>query len=635
MDFSKEQKEIINKFRAFINSDNDVFILNSRAGTGKTFIIKGMFHGLENDTLFLGTTGRAIKVMKEHEIFNAQTVYSCIYGKPVYNEIVDDITEESTIVLSFQLRTIMENESLQGIKYIVVDEASMLTDNNNNKEALEYGSGATLTDLIKFSKSGNKRIKLIFFGDDHQLPPVGDNISKALDPLYLESNYNLNCEIHSLTHNFRQKENSYIYENMSMISNLLQSSLNHRNFLDFMSNNEDVVNIDELEVYSLYKPVSSDIIISYENKKSIDYNNKIRASLGYIKELEIGDKIIFTKNIYRDFYNTDIISGDFGIVKKICEKITKRVNKNQGTYELEFLEIEIYIDALGTKVQGYILLNALRNEQSDDFYQQLMYIECKQRFEETKKNLPYYREYLIDLKAYETRRTIYVQELGKYKIYVDENLKTKVDVDKYLRDKYQIGKIYKPTLEKYGNSKELTNFMLRDTFLNAIIAKYGNAITYYKSQGGSWDNVFVDFYGINTLHDRELRAMYTAISRASQKLYLINPLKVNIFSKTLFRSIGKLENESIPIFEEYIPSDERFERLYKIVLLAVENNDSILKKVREESYQVTYIINTSCNGSRLVFHFNKKEFSTCIGYSYIKDEDMKLKGILDFLKSYK
>lgn len=635
MVLSNEQQEIIKKFRVFLDNDNDVFILNSRAGTGKTSIIKDMFLEIYKETLFLGTTGRSVKVMKEHGILNAQTVYFCMYGNPKFNTLDDDVTEESTTVLSFQLKSISNNESFTNIKYILVDEASMLTDKNNSKDTLNYGSGEILTDLLNFSKSGSRKIKLIFLGDDHQLPPVGDNISKALDPLYLKAKFNLNCEIHSLTQNYRQNKNSLIYGNMNMISNLLQSDLNHRNVLDFMSNNLEVIKIDDSEVYSLYRKSASDIIISYENKKNIDYNNKIRASLGYTKELEIGDKIIFIRNIYRDFYNADIISGDFGIIKKVYKKITKKVYKNQEVYDLDFLKVDIYVDSIESGITGYILLNSLRNEQSEDFLQQLMYIECKQRFEETKKDSPFYKKYKNALNEYKNRKAKFNQELSNYESYLDEYLTTKEDVKKLLRSKYEIGRKFKPTLQQYGHSEEFTNFMLGDKFLNSIIAKYGNAITFYKAQGGSWKNVFVDFQGINGLHNHELRAMYTAISRAEQKLYLINPLKVNIFSKTLFKGIEKLPNESKPLFDEYIPSDERFEKLYETIQRAVKYNDSTIKKVREQKYQITYVINTSCNGSRLVFYLNKKEFTTCIGYSYLKDDDIRLKKIIDYLKTYK
>ena len=64
--------------------------------------------------------------------------------------------------------------------------------------------------------------------------------------------------------------------------------------------------------------------------------------------------------------------------------------------------------------------------------------------------------------------------------------------------------------------------MKKNPFLNALQVKYSYALTCHKSQGGQWENIFVEkpFMpdGINRDY---LRWLYTAITRATKRLFLI------------------------------------------------------------------------------------------------------------------
>ena len=65
-----------------------------------------------------------------------------------------------------------------------------------------------------------------------------------------------------------------------------------------------------------------------------------------------------------------------------------------------------------------------------------------------------------------------------------------------------------------------------DPYLNAIQAKYGYCLTCHKAQGGQWDHVYIDMAGIrqDAWHDLDFhRWLYTAVTRAVKRLWLINP----------------------------------------------------------------------------------------------------------------
>ncbi|MCQ2152812.1 MAG: ATP-binding domain-containing protein, partial [Bacteroidales bacterium] len=61
-----------------------------------------------------------------------------------------------------------------------------------------------------------------------------------------------------------------------------------------------------------------------------------------------------------------------------------------------------------------------------------------------------------------------------------------------------------------------------DKYFNALQLKYATAITCHKSQGGQWSCIFIDnpFWQELTLDD--LRWLYTAVTRATEKVYLVN-----------------------------------------------------------------------------------------------------------------
>ena len=72
--------------------------------------------------------------------------------------------------------------------------------------------------------------------------------------------------------------------------------------------------------------------------------------------------------------------------------------------------------------------------------------------------------------------------------------------------------------------KEINKKIKEDEFFNALQIKFAYAITCHKSQGGQWENIFVDmgYFTDQMLDKAYLRWLYTAITRATKKLYLIN-----------------------------------------------------------------------------------------------------------------
>ena len=161
--------QLLSKFVSGLD-DNKLMIINGYAGTGKTSAISALVSTLNDfsqSCILMAPTGRAAKVLSGYTNAKALTIHKQIYRQKSLSD-------------GFGQFVINVNQSEN--TFFIVDEASLISTGSSDLSL--FGSGNLLDDLIKyvFSKNGNK---LILIGDSAQLPPVGMDISKALDPDYL------------------------------------------------------------------------------------------------------------------------------------------------------------------------------------------------------------------------------------------------------------------------------------------------------------------------------------------------------------------------------------------------------------------------------------------------------------------
>jgi ATP-dependent exoDNAse (exonuclease V) alpha subunit len=187
------QAELVTRLDKFLSTNNEpIFLLKGYAGTGKTFITKGLteyFKAIGRNYFLAAPTGKASKVIAEKTNSPAYTIHKNIYSvnKLIEYRGEDNLDEDSTYKYYFGLSV---NEFSVDTVYIV-DEASMVSDNYSDHEFIRFGSGHLLRDFLKFVNldQNDHRKKIIFIGDNAQLPPVGMNFSPALDADYLLSEH--------------------------------------------------------------------------------------------------------------------------------------------------------------------------------------------------------------------------------------------------------------------------------------------------------------------------------------------------------------------------------------------------------------------------------------------------------------
>ena len=442
------QEDLISELGGFLAAEDraEIMLVKGYAGTGKTTLVKSLVRTLsefKQKSVLLAPTGRAAKVLTAYSGFPAWTIHKKIYrqksGRDGLSEFVLD-------------RNLHKNTCF------IVDEASMIGDRSPDSF---FGSGDLLRDLVDYVEAGSQ-CSLVLVGDTAQLPPVGLDISPALDRKRLEG-FGYRIREIELTDVVRQAIDSGILYNATSIRKLITDRLAEYPPFDFDSFTDVklVGGADLLEAisrsYDRYG-TSDTIVVTRSNKRANKFNAGIRSQILWREEqVSPGDLLMVVKNNY--FWKDEENRIDF-----IANGDIIRVEKVLATEE----------------VHGHKFANLLIT--LPDY--QDMELEVKVLLD------------VIDLEApslnYEQQRTLY---LSVAEDYPDEPSKRKV-ADKISTDPYY----------------------------NALQVKFAYAITCHKAQGGQWKSVFLDqgYFTDEMLSLDYLRWLYTAFTRASEQLYLVN-----------------------------------------------------------------------------------------------------------------
>ena len=442
---TNEQNDIITDISEFITTigNRSIYVLKGYAGTGKTTLVSSLVKSLPvvaKRHVLMAPTGRAAKVLAKYSKRAASTIHRKIYWIRTNKSGNTFITRK-------------ENTHTNTIFF--VDEASMISENNEKA----FGNRSLLDDLIEYVYEGLD-CKLILIGDTAQLPPVHLEVSPALNEEILERKSNKQIISRELTEVVRQKENSLILNNATLIREKIAKE--DYTFPSIITNNE-VIRIntgedlqDALESAYSNNGINNTSVICRSNKRANLYNQQIRAKIRWQEnEISSGDMLMVVRNNYFWLDESSkagfIANGDIIMVTKINETIER--------YGFRFARASVEM-------------------------------------------VDYPKEKNLDL------------------LLLLDTLTSESPTISY--DQYQ--KLYKEISEDYKGQQEINKKIKEDEFFNALQIKFAYAITCHKSQGGQWENIFVDmgYFTDQMLDKAYLRWLYTAITRATKKLYLIN-----------------------------------------------------------------------------------------------------------------
>ena len=555
MVLTKQQQEVLDSIKEFMNSDIPVFILRGYAGTGKTTMVKVIADYLaqERHVALMAPTGRAARVLAAKTGLEAHTIHKAIYEKAcIVSKNVKDIAESE-----FKFVFPIHEDEHEGKLVAIVDESSMVCSRKIKHELLQFGTDNLLEDLLTFVRPSYGG-KVIFVGDPAQLPPVGEPTSNALRVEYFTGR-GLKVVEAELTEVLRQKGDSVILKNAMMIRDLLKKK--KRNSLVFEEKKDDVetVSPDEfLNKYLDYKNQSGrhdSVVICYSNRAASKYNRDIRTFLyGGDVPLRVNDILLITQNNYR----LGRMNGEFVPVLEVGARTQQSA--------------PVYAQIGGEKKRINITINFVQVvvPDGDGNPMSCMLIE--------------------DLLTSE-----------KASISIDEN-----------RAMYINFCMRNPHLKQ--GTRAFADALMTDLYYNAIRAKYGYAVTGHKCQGGEWCKVFVDYTDRTGLNDDSLRWAYTATTRAQNTLYVTNLPHVTPFDKFRIDPIQKCKNMSpeCRIIGDVAPTlfhAENAENYLKAKCHCIMNNMngtpySVLS-VTSKPYMEIYQIQTPCGSDRFDIRYKE------------------------------
>ncbi|MHC5202402.1 ATP-dependent DNA helicase [Myroides sp. LJL119] len=343
----------------------------------------------------------------------------------------------------------------------IVDEASMIGDISASDSNM-YPHGSLLDDLIYYVYSG-VNCKLILIGDSAQLPPVNMQSSPALDCDLLSLHYQMDVHSIELDQVMRQEENSGILFNATQLREVLNTYF-YDSFSFVTQGFKDIVRLEDGydiqdAIFDSYSNYGAQetAFIVRSNKRANAYNQQIRARI-LDKESELSTGDLLMVVKNNYFWLKDSTITDFIANGDIMEVL--QIYKTVELYGFRFAQVKVHMIDYPSmpSFETIVCLDTLFSESPALTFEQ---------------NNKLYQEVMMD----------YQDETSKFKM-----------------------------LQK----------VKANPYFNALQVKFSYAITCHKSQGGQWETVFIEQpYLAQGIDQDYIRWLYTAMTRAKSKLYLI------------------------------------------------------------------------------------------------------------------
>ena len=344
----------------------------------------------------------------------------------------------------------------------IVDEASMIQ--NSGMSDSNLFSGRNLLDDLFFYVYTGENNMILFIGDSAQLPPVGVDSSPALDKEFLKNSYHLDIESYELTDVVRQSQDSGILSNATLV----RRNIDRQEFRLPMFSIENFSDIGRLSGADLEEALNnvysssfkdSNVVICRSNKRANIYNQEIRRRIMFFDdEINTGDYMMVVKNNY--YWLQEGSAAGFIANGDIIE--IKRIRSVHDLFGFRFADVTIrFLDYPDEpEIDVKLLLNTIRSESPA-----LSSTDNNRLFQEVMKD--------------------------------HEDIPNK-----------------RKRIEKVKSSP----------YFNALQVKFAYALTCHKTQGGQWETVFLDqcYLTEKMMNVEYLRWLYTGITRATKKLFLIN-----------------------------------------------------------------------------------------------------------------
>ena len=462
---TEEQQEAINVFATFMADRHEHAVMVMRGSAGT------------GKTTLAAAIVRALQSLQQELVLLAPTgraakVFSLYAGTAAYT-IHRRIYRQKSLEGGFELGYNNAHDTL-----FLVDEASMVSINGEGRSLLD--------DLISFVYNG-RNCRLMLIGDHAQLPPVGEEESPALMSSVLSS-YGLKVHESTLSEVLRQSQESGILYNATQVRWLMYDGrcelpkIHLQGFTDVK-----IVPGDELieTLASSYSKVGLDetMVVTRSNKRANIFNQGIRNQILWREEeLCTGDQLMIVKNNYYWIKPPATPSSAGNVAGSPPQQ-----GESEGVSFIANGDM-----AVVRRVRNIHELYGFR-------------------FAEVTMTFPDYDDY-------ELTATVLLDTLTS-------------EAPALTRDQQE--QLFTKVMEDYADIPRKSDRMKalkEDRYYNALQVKFAYAATCHKAQGGQWAHIYVDqgYMTDDMLSTDYLHWLYTAFTRATEQLYLVNWPKTQI-----------------------------------------------------------------------------------------------------------
>ena len=501
-----DQLNALETFACFLadREQNCVMVMRGSAGTGKTSLAGAMvrtFTRLGQKLLLMAPTGRAAKVFAMNSGHTAFTIHRKIYREKSYSGIGGQ----------FNLNDNMHKNTL-----FMIDEASMI--GRGGGMTSDFGTGDLLSDLVQFVYNGHN-CRMLLVGDCAQLPPVGEEEAPALHAEVLEA-MGLKVYECDLREVLRQSQDSGILVNATYIRSLTPGPSPRRGEILLQSDSRLIdSNMGESRLNSSLSPRRGEILL--QSDSGLDFSefscdNLLKVGLPRIRFKGFTDIVMVPGDEL-----VERISSSYADVGMDETMVVTRSNKRANVYN-----------------QG---IRATVLDREDELCTGDLLMVVKNKYLDKPQGDHGQLAFIANGDCVKVQRVRNIRELFGFRFadvwlqfpdYDDFEMQQTVVLDTLTTEApalthEQQEQLYEAVMEDYADiplKRDRMAKLKQDEYFNALQIKYAYAVTCHKAQGGQWAHVYIDqgYMTDDMLTPDYIHWLYTAFTRATEKLFLVN-----------------------------------------------------------------------------------------------------------------
>ena len=503
---TNDQLNALETFARFLadREQNCVMVMRGSAGTGKTSLAGAMvrtFTRLGQKLLLMAPTGRAAKVFAMNSGHTAFTIHRKIYREKSYSGIGGQ----------FNLNDNMHKNTL-----FMIDEASMI--GRGGGMTSDFGTGDLLSDLVQFVYNG-QNCRMLLVGDCAQLPPVGEEEAPALHAEVLEA-MGLKVYECDLREVLRQSQDSGILANATYIRSLTPAPSPRRGEILLQSDCGLIdSNMSESRLNSSLSPRRGEILL--QSDSGLDFSefscdNLLKVGLPRIRFKGFADIVMVPGDEL-----VERISSSYADVGMDETMVVTRSNKRANVYN-----------------QG---IRATVLDREDELCTGDLLMVVKNKYLDKPQGDHGQLAFIANGDRVKVQRVRNIRELFGFRFadvwlqfpdYDDFEMQQTVVLDTLTTEApalthEQQEQLYEAVMEDYADiplKRDRMAKLKQDEYFNALQIKYAYAVTCHKAQGGQWAHVYIDqgYMTDDILTPDYIHWLYTAFTRATEKLFLVN-----------------------------------------------------------------------------------------------------------------